>query len=86
MKKFLVVNYITTEKLVEADTREEAIEVALTMSPDTLSERTVVKRKIGDLLQVVQWILWKRSTKKLKPCWNKSAYERLRKQATLKSG
>ncbi len=54
MKKFLVVNYITTEKLVEADTREEAIEVALTMSPDTLSERTVVKRKIGDLLQVVQ--------------------------------
>lgn len=44
MKKFLVVNYITTEKLVEADTREEAIEVALTMSPDTLSERTVVKR------------------------------------------
>jgi len=54
MKKFLVVNYITTEKLVEADTREEAIELAETMSPDTLSERTVVKRKIGDLLQVVQ--------------------------------
>ena len=44
MKKFVVVNYITTEKLVEADTREEAIEVALTMSPDTLSERTVVKK------------------------------------------
>ena len=44
MKKFVVVNYITTYKEVEADTREEAIEVALTMSPDTLSERTVVKR------------------------------------------
>ena len=54
MKKFLVVNYITTEKLVEADTREEAIEVALTMSPDEMSEHTVVKRKIGDLLTVVQ--------------------------------
>ena len=45
MKKFLVVNHITTEKLVEADTREEAIEVALTMLPDTLNERTVVKRE-----------------------------------------
>ena len=44
MKKFVVVNYITTYKEVEADTREEAIEVALTMSPDTLSERTVVKK------------------------------------------
>ena len=78
MKKFLVVNYITTEKLVEADTREEAIEVALTMSPDTLSERTVVKRG-------KQWILWKRSTKKLRPCWNKSAYERLRRKPTQPS-
>ncbi len=47
MKKFVVVNYITTEKLVEADTREEAIEVALTMSPDTLSERTVVKKGVN---------------------------------------
>jgi len=46
MKKFLVVNHITTEKLVEADTREEAIEVALTMSPDTLRERTVVKKGV----------------------------------------
>ena len=54
MKKFVVVNYITTYKEVEADTREEAIEVALTMSPDEMSERTVVKRKIGDLLNVVQ--------------------------------
>ena len=44
MKKFVVVNYITTYKEVEADTREEAIEVALTMSPDELSERTVVKQ------------------------------------------
>ena len=44
MKKFVVVNYITTYKEVEADTREEAIEVALTMSPNTLSERTVVKK------------------------------------------
>ena len=54
MKKFVVVNHITTYKEVEADTREEAIEVALTMSPDEMSERTVVKRKIGDLLNVVQ--------------------------------
>jgi len=54
MKKFIVVNHITTYKEVEADTREEAIEVALTMSPDEMSERTVVKRKIGDLLKVVQ--------------------------------
>ena len=44
MKKFVVVNYITTYKEVEADTREEAIEVSLTMSPDELSERTVVKK------------------------------------------
>ena len=56
MKKFVVVNHITTYKEVEADTREEAIEVALTMSPDEMSERTVVKRKIGDLLKVVQWL------------------------------
>ena len=33
-----------------------------------------------------QWILWKRSTKKLKLCWNKSAYEKLRRKPTLKSG
>ena len=44
MKKFVVVNHITTYKEVEADTREEAIELAETMSPDTLSERTVVKK------------------------------------------
>ena len=45
--KYVVVNYITTYKEVEADTREEAIEVALTMSPDTLSERTVVKKGVN---------------------------------------
>ena len=48
--KYVVVNYITTYKEVEADTREEAIEVALTMSPDSMSERTVVKK--GDLNEV----------------------------------
>ena len=31
------------------------------------------------------WILWKRSTKKLKPCWNKSAYEKLRRKPTQPS-
>ena len=46
MKKFLVVNHVTTEKLVEAETREEAIEVAESMSPNTLSERTVVKKEL----------------------------------------
>ena len=40
--EFVVVNYITTYKEVEADTREEAIEK--TMSPNTLSKRTVVKK------------------------------------------
>ena len=43
MKKFVVVNYITTYKEVEADTREEASEVALSLSPDEAKERTVVK-------------------------------------------
>ena len=42
--KYVVVNHITTYKEVEADTREEAIEVAETMSPNTLSKRTVVKK------------------------------------------
>ena len=44
LKKFVVVNYITTYKEVEADTREEAIEVALSLSPDEAKERTVVKQ------------------------------------------
>ena len=44
--KFVVVNHITTSKEVEADTREEAIEVAESMSPNTLSERTVVKKEL----------------------------------------
>ena len=34
MKKFVVVNHITTYKEVEASTREEAIELALSLSPD----------------------------------------------------
>ena len=51
MKKFVVVNHITTYKEVEADTREEAIEVALTMSPDEMSERTVVRK--GDLNELI---------------------------------
>ena len=42
MKKFLVVNHVTTEKLVEAETREEAIEVSLTKLPDTVSDRLEV--------------------------------------------
>lgn len=42
MKKFLVVNHVTTEKLIEADTREEAIEVSYTTPPDTLSDRLEV--------------------------------------------
>ena len=44
MKKFTVVNHITTYKEVEADTREEAIEVALTMLADEVSEKTIVKK------------------------------------------
>ncbi len=44
MKKFVVINYITTYKEVDADTREEAIELALTESPHEAKERTVVKR------------------------------------------
>jgi len=47
MKKFTVVNHITTYKEVEADTRQEAIEVALTMSPNEISEKTIVKK--GDI-------------------------------------
>ena len=44
MKKFVVINHITTYKEVDADTREEAIELALTESPHEAKERTVVKR------------------------------------------
>ena len=44
MKKFFVVNHITTYKEVEASTREEAIELALSLSPDEAKERTVVKQ------------------------------------------
>ena len=44
MKKFVVVNHITTYKEVEASTREEAIELALSLSPDEAKERTVAKQ------------------------------------------
>ena len=44
MKKFVVINYITTYKEVDADTREEAIELALTESIHEAKERTIVKQ------------------------------------------
>ena len=44
MKKFVVVNYITTYKEVKADTREEAIELASLELPHEAKERTVVKQ------------------------------------------
>ena len=44
MKKFVVINYITTYTEVDADTREEAIELALTESIHEAKERTIVKQ------------------------------------------
>ena len=51
MKKFVVINYITTYKEVDADTREEAIEVAITESPHEAKERTIVKKCSLDQLR-----------------------------------
>jgi|TARA_R100000482_G_scaffold30975_1_gene10059 hypothetical protein len=44
MKRFVVINYITTYKEIDADTREEAIELALTELPHEAKERTIVKQ------------------------------------------
>ena len=53
---------------------------------DFPEENSIGWRLALEMTEEEVWTLWKRSTKKLKPCWNKSAYERLRKQATLRSG
>ena len=44
LKKFVVINYITTYKEVVADTREEAIELASLELPHEAKERTGVKQ------------------------------------------
>lgn len=44
MKKYTVISHITTSKEVVADTREEAIELAETMTPHSISEKTIVKK------------------------------------------
>ena len=49
-------------------------------------ENSIGWRLAFEMTEEEVWTLWKRSTKKLKPCWNKSAYEKLRRKPTQTSG